>query len=203
MANEEFKGNSNASKELNSSKVVTTNVTVRSANAEKPRKRFFAEDARTVGEHVVNNVIVPSLQKLLSDGVKSAIDWLIYGSKGAQPRSGVSTVSYSRYYQAQQGLPSYGQPSYLNPQPQRSNIYAVNDVTFNDRGEAEEVLLRMKEAIERYGSVSVADFYDLIGQRCSFTDNNYGWLDLKTCDVIRDGSGFYIRFPRVQPLDAR
>lgn len=202
MNDEKFKGNSNASKEqiAQPSKAITTNVVVKNSADKKPEKRFFAEDARTVGSHVVNSVVVPSLQKLLSDGVKSAIDWLIYGSRGG-PKSttGVGTVSYSRFYN--NPSPMYTQPSYVNPQVQRSNVYAVNDILFNDRGEAEEVLLRMKESVQRYGSVSVADFYDLIGQRSAFTDNKYGWYDLNMCDIIRDGSGYSIRFPRVQPLD--
>lgn len=200
MNNEEFKGNSNVSKEQPKQAAVTTNVVVKNGNDKKSGKRFFAEDAKTVGSHVIDSVIVPSAQKLLSDVVKNAIDWLIYGSRGGPNKTlGAGNVSYSRYYN--NPVPMYAQPSYTNPAIPRSNVYTVNEILFNDRGEAEEVLLRMKESIQRYGSVSVADFYDLIGQRSVFTDNKYGWYDLNMCDIIRDGSGYSIRFPRVQTLD--
>ena len=99
---EEFKNNSNASKEERlpgPSKVtpITTNVKVKNnQNDKKPFRKFFAEDAKTVGSHVVESVVVPSLQKLLSDAVKGAVDWLIYGSRGSgAQRTGIGTVSYS------------------------------------------------------------------------------------------------------------
>ena len=206
---EEFKSNSNASKEAqqndNSSQrnaPVTTNVSV--INKKKLSfGNFFAADAKSVGQHVVETILVPSLQKLLSDSVKGAVDWLIYGSKGrSNPTSGPGTVSYSRYYQ----IPINNYPSNpqnqngLNPM-QRPGVYSINDFKFQDRGDAEAVLMRMNEAIGRYGMVSVADFYDFIGQRCSFTDQKYGWYDLRAAQVIRYDDGFSIQFPKAQPIE--
>lgn len=181
-------------------KPVTSNVVIKNDDSQKNKKKFFAEDAKTVGGHVLESVIFPSLQKLLSDMVKSGIDWLIYGSKGSQMRSGPGTVSYSSYYNRGNtiGVPTYTTPMANKPQ---NTIYAVNDVIFNDRGEAEEVLLRMKESISRYSMVSVADFYDLIGQRCNHTDQKYGWYNLNTADIIRVSDGYSIRFPRVQAIE--
>ena len=139
-------------------------------------------------------------EKLLSDAVKGAIDWLIYGSKGNKNSSGVGTISYGSYY---------NRSGYINPTPVYTNpmlnnkptLYAVNDIIIADRGEAEEVLLRMKESINSYGMVSVGDFYDLVGQRANFTDQKWGWFDLRTADIIRVDGGFCIRFPKVQPIE--
>lgn len=210
---EEFKSNSNASKENQQNDIpapknapVTTNVTA--INKKKfSFGNFFAADAKTVGQHVVETILVPSLQKLLSDSVKGAIDWFIYGSKGkSNPTYGPGTVSYSRYYQT----PMYGNPLYYQnngPMPnnqapmQRPGVYSINDFKFQDRGDAEAVLMRMNEAIGRYGMVSVADFYDFIGQRCSFTDQKYGWYDLRAAQVIRYDDGFSIQFPKAQPIE--
>lgn len=204
---EDFKGNSDASKEIISSrpsmKPVANNTVVKKAGSEasKITKKFFAEDAKTVGAHVADTVIIPSLQKLLSDIVKGGIDWLIYGSKGSQPRSGVGTISYGSYYNRSGTVNpnpvNYGQPMLNN----RPTLYTVNDVIIPDRGEAEEVLIRMRESIDTYGMVSVGDFYDLTGQRASFTDQKWGWFDLRTADIIRVDGGFCIRFPRVQPIE--
>ena len=85
--------------------------------------------------------------------------------------------------------------------PNQPTLYSVNEVVFPERADAEEVLLKMRESIASYGMVSVADFYDLINQRCSFTDQKWGWRDLRTADVIRVDAGFSIRFPRVSPLE--
>lgn len=201
---DELQGNSFVSREKKddesenkSIQPVTTNVTVK-----KPKNKFiskfFAEDAKTVGGHVLNIVVIPSLQKLFSDVVKGAVDWLIYGSKGTQPKPGVSNVSYSRYYTSNtQPQQSYG----ANPMLNRSNIFTMQEVMFNDRADAEEVLLRMTELVDKYGMVSVADFYELVGQRFAFTDQKYGWRDLRGVEIIRGISGFYIRFPKVIALE--
>ena len=199
---EPLKGNSHVEREAeeaasDSKKPVTTNVVVK--KAKRFGSRFFAEDAKTVGGHVVDSIIIPSAQKLLSDVVKGAIDWLIYGSKGAKPVSGPGQVSYTKYYTGGVGVPT---PTYGNPMASRPNtVYAVNDVMFNDVSEAEEVLLRMNELVAKYQMVSVADFYDLIGQKGAYTDTKYGWRDLRTAEVVRNYTGWSIRFPPAKPLE--
>lgn len=204
MIDDELKGNSNASKAVGAKPVpVTSNVIVKKeSEGNKLKKKFFAEDIKTVGGHVVDSVIIPSLQKILSDIVKGGIDYLIYGSKGARTQSGPGIISYNSYY-GRNGV--VGTPVYTSPingnSTRPSTLYSVNEVIFPERGDAEEVLLKMRESIASYGMVSVADFYDLINQRCSFTDQKWGWRDLRTADVIRVNDGFSIRFPRVTPLE--
>lgn len=198
-----LKGNSNASKKTeeiaptSTVKPITTNVTVKNSSVNKITKKFFAEDMKTVGGHVADSVIIPSLQKLLSDIVKGGIDWLIYGKSGSQPKTGVGTVSYGSYYRSS----AAGTPVYSNAISTKPTVYSVNEIVFNDRGEAEETLLSLRESIQRYQMVSVADFYDLIGQRCNYTDQKYGWYNLDTAEVIRVRDGYSIRFPRVQPIE--
>ncbi len=207
---EEFKTNSNASKEEKlpgPSKVapITTNVKIKNNQSEKkPFKKFFAEDAKTVGSHVVESVVVPSLQKLLSDAVKGAVDWLIYGARGSNnQRSGVGTVSYSSYYRQPNTLNGPYQPvgTTQGQSMQKPNALTVNEIMFYDRGEAEKVLQCLCESLERYGTVAVADFYDLVGQRCSYTDQKYGWYDLRPAQIIRACDGYIIQFPKIQPIE--
>ena len=195
-----LKGNSFASKKAEeqpaSNKVVTTNI-IDKGTTKKQGTRFFSEDAKTVGSHVLGTVLIPSLQKLLSDAVKNAIDWIIYGSKGTKTKPGVGSVSYTSFYQG----PGYQQPGYSNPMvaPQ-NNIYAVNDIVFPNIEDAQNVLLMMREAIVKYGSIAVADFYDFISKSHTSQDYKYGWKDLSTADIIRVPDGYSIRFPRVIPL---
>lgn len=62
----------------------------------------------------------------------------------------------------------------------KSNYYRDTDgkadeFIFENRVEAEEVLLRMNELIDTYGFVSVADVHDLCGTTSVYTDNKRGW----------------------------
>ena len=69
------------------------------------------------------------------------------------------------------------------------------------RGEAEDVLERMDELIATYQVVSVADFYDLVGVSGNYTDNKYGWTDIRNASVIRVRDGYMIKLPKALPLN--
>lgn len=200
---EDFKGNPEKNNPRPAhGKPVTTNVVLRKdSEAKKFTSRFFSEDAKTVGRHVTDSVIIPSLQKLISDAVKSMIDWIIYGSKGSRQNTGVGTISYGSYFN-RSGTVNPNPVQYSNPMVgSKPTLYMVNEYVIGDIAKANEVLLRMKECIVSYGMVSVGDFYDMIGQSYNFTDQKWGWFNLDTADIIRVDNGFCIRFPKVQPLE--
>ena len=59
----------------------------------------------------------------------------------------------------------------------------------------------MDELIATYGLVSVADLYDLVGIAGSYTDNKYGWTDIRNASVVRVRDGYVIKLPRALPLN--
>ena len=79
--------------------------------------------------------------------------------------------------------------------------YFCDEITVEDRVEADEVLSIMDELIEQYGIASVADFYELIGIEGKHTDNQYGWKNLSEAKVVRDpDGGWVIKMPRAVPI---
>ena len=68
------------------------------------------------------------------------------------------------------------------------------------RGEAEEVLARMDELIDMYGQVSVADLYDLVGKTCEYTDNKYGWTNIRNAEPVRVRDGYLLKMPKALPI---
>ena len=204
---ENFNGNSNASKgsattERRVIKPVTTNVTEKKAKGlSKFKKRMFSDEASSVGESVVSDVIIPKVQGLIVDALKYTIDFIFYGKTGANNpnrRNGVNGISYSSFYRSSgTATPQIPANAYNRP----NSIYQIKDIVFNERSEAEDVLLAMIDTIGRYGSVTVGDFYDMIGQHGSYTDLKYGWRDLGNAAPVRSGSGWVIDFPKVIPLD--
>ena len=54
---------------------------------------------------------------------------------------------------------------------------------------------------EAYQVVSVADFYDLVGVSGNYTDNKYGWTDIRNASVIRVRDGYMIKLPKALPLN--
>ena len=199
---EELKGNSNVSKQVKEKKDITPItdqvVVKKESEVKKLKRQFFTEDATSVKGHIFTSVLVPGIQRLISDIVKNGIDWLIYGVRSPGQQSGIRNVSYSSYYDRNRSgaMPTVPSSAYNRP-----GAYAVNDVTFLDRGEAEQTLITLREEIDRYGVVSVADFYDNISVKHNYTDTRYGWRDLRQAEVIRNRDGYSIRFPKITPIE--
>ena len=63
--------------------------------------------------------------------------------------------------------------------------------------EAKLILKYMQEIIDRYGYVTLADFYDLIDRRSVYTDNKKGWYSLTRARVslIRKKGRYRIKLP--------
>ena len=56
-------------------------------------------------------------------------------------------------------------------------------ITYNDRDEAEQILSELKEAIEKWHYVSVADACDLTGMPSNYGDTKIGWRNLDGASI--------------------
>lgn len=177
-------------------KVVSGPVKVKKkTEMSKVKDVFIAEDASKVKSYIVWDVLVPAVKKAVSDIVTNGIDMILYGETGHSRKSSAgSKVSYSRFYD-QRGSDRH------DATPRVRSGYAYDDIVYTSRGEAEEVLSLMEEAIETYGMVSVADMYDMVGETGSYTDNKYGWTSLRIAEVVRTRNGEYIiKLPKAMPF---
>ena len=198
---EEYKPNSHRSKEAAQKtekkveKVVRGAVKTRKKNGlEKAKSAIFSEDAANIKSYVVMDVLIPALKKAISDVVTNGIEILLYGESGRTRRNTPSGgISYRNFYDRRDDGPRR-----LNP-PVR-NGYDLNDIVLETRGEAEDVLARMDELIEQYGVVSVADLYDLVGITGNYTDNKYGWTNIRNAEPIRVRDGYLLKLPKVTTI---
>ena len=78
--------------------------------------------------------------------------------------------------------------------------YSYDDIIVETRGEAEAVLSRMDEMMEEYEVVRVADLYDLVGITGDYTDNRYGWTNIRNAEIVRVRDGYTIKMPRALPI---
>lgn len=153
---------------------------------------FISEDVSNVKSFVLMDVLVPAAKKAISDVVTNGIDMILYGGTGKRN-------SNSRF-----DKPSYTNYSRKYDDP-RDNLrarsrYDHDDIVLESRGEAEEVLRQMDDLIDTYGSVSVADLYDLVGKSSEYTDNKYGWTNIRNAEPIRVSDGYLLKLPKVIPI---
>lgn len=155
---------------------------------------FISEDAANVKSYIVMDVLVPAVKKAISDIVRDGIDMILYGeSRGRKSSSASGYVSYRDYSRSDDRDRFWDSRS-------RSS-YAHDDIILDSRGEAEEVLTRMDELIDTYGNVSVADLYDLVGKSSEYTDNKYGWTNIRNAEPIRVRDGYMLKLPKVLPIN--
>lgn len=176
-------------------KVVTGAVTTRKkSGVRKIAEEFISEDAKNIKSYVFGEVLIPAIKKAISDIVTDGIDMILYGgSKPGHKRSTADRVSYRNYYDRDTRTRDTRTTSYSG--------YSYDDIILSNRGEAEEVLERMDELMEAYGLVRVADLYDLVGITGQYTDNKYGWTNIRNAEIVRVRDGYMIKMPRAVPID--
>lgn len=156
---------------------------------------FISEDVSNVKSYIFMDVLVPAVKKAISDIVRDGIDMILYGdTKRSNRSSNASYVSY-RDYSNRDRIDDFRSGS------RNRSGYSYDDIILETRGEAEDVLTRMDELIETYGVVSVADMYDLVGKTCNYTDNKYGWKNIRTAEPIRVRDGYMLKLPKAGPID--
>lgn len=156
---------------------------------------FISEDINNVKSYILLDVLVPAIKKAISDIVTNGIDMILYGGTGkTKSNTTASKISYRSYYDGGNGRRDYSAT-------RTKTGYNYDDIILDNRGEAEDVLLRMDELISSYGLVSVADLYDLVGITGNYTDNKYGWTDIRSAYTTRVRDGYLLKLPKALPLN--
>ena len=168
------------------------------SEATKFANSLIAEDANNIKDYILQDVLIPSFKKTIVDMVTNGIDLLIYGevrnSGGSRRGTSSGRVSYVDFYDKRDS----------NVRQARSrSSYDFDDIEFDSFAEADMVLDRMQEQIDRFdGCVSVADMYEFSGLEPSFTDCKYGWTSIRGVTPVRTRNGKYIiKMPKASPLN--
>lgn len=201
---QEYKPNSRLSKERDAevakdkkiTKVVSGNVKTRTNKGRKLFGSFVASDANSVWETIFMDVLVPSLKKLMSEGITTAADLFIYGESRSRDRGKSSSkVSYRSYYDDRYGD---RRDDRRRSTPSR---FDYDDLVFESRGEAEMVLKHMYGALDDYNLVTVGDMYDFAGVTAPFPAHNFGWTSIRSAEVRRVRDGYIIELPKAMQID--
>lgn len=200
----DYKPNSHKSKENKDAPVEDKKVEKIVKGVVKTKKKneirkladvFISEDVANVKSYIFEDVLIPSIKKAISDIVGNGIDMILFGKSGIhKSSSNASKISYRSYYERDKDRRPTGET-------RTRSGYSYDEIVLDSRGEAEDVLSRMEELISTYGLVSVADLYDLVGITGNYTDNKYGWTDIRIASVARVRDGYLLKLPKALPLD--
>lgn len=174
-------------------------VTKKKSVGRKFADTFLGEDVVDVKSYILQDVLIPAIKDTISDVVTGGVEMLLFGERRTRAGHGSYNGNNRTVYSS-----CYGNNGQKQSKPAQSGrrygAASVNDIILESRGEAEEVLGNMIDAIKDYGSVSIADLYDMVGAPSVFTDNSWGWFDLGNASVRRVREGYLLVLPRVESL---
>lgn len=158
---------------------------------------FLAGDMAMVKDHLFKDHFVPKFKNFLYEGVIAAARLLVYGEAGrVDPKTPASKIQYTSYYESNKPAST--------PAPSVSkNVYDYGYIMFEDKADAVEALVQMRDILERYPTVCVADLKEIAKITPASTDYNYGWIDLSSAEVVYRpiDNRYVIKLPRALPLD--
>lgn len=205
LEKEMFQSNSHKSKELAEVKEESKKVekvisgtasTKKKSWISKVKDTFVSEDASSVGDYILLDIIVPAVKDNLLDIVSRGVEMLLFGgapqarSRGSRTGSRIYT-SYDTYYRPERrredNRGSRRRPSeYVNLD---EDIFIEDEVDEEGRrisgyAKASKAMDYITELFNDYHRITVSDVYDTVGISTPWTMESYGWESL---------SGFYVR----------
>lgn len=210
-----YKGNSNVEKDIAAEEATPklkkiegiTVVEKKASIGKRIKDNFGGQTLKSVGVHLLIDVILPNTRDLLYDLATEGAHRSIYGDASSRRRttapSTVSTiVGSNRARQTSYNTMSRGTSSAVRSAGDtdivQRDMFDFSGLVITSRDKAEEVLESMTDAIEEYQTVSVADLYDQLEITGNgFTDQKHGWnaQTFRNVSVQKVRDGWILNLP--------
>jgi len=165
----------------------------------KIKEMFIGGTSQSVGQFILMDIVVPNVKDLLADVVSQGVEKMIFGdTRSASRRTGSRPSGQNGYvnYNRMSNQPPRRDDPRQNISRRARATHDFHEIIIPTRQEAEEVLDNLIEILSKYGQASVSDLYDLCGITPQFTDEKYGWTDLRGADLTRTRNGYLIDLPK-------
>jgi hypothetical protein len=172
---------------------------------------FAGDNVHNVGQYILFDVLLPAAKSMISDAVSQGIERLLFGdSRGRRISTGGGTggrytSGYNKMYTAAPGQGStrsdLDRPGGVDMSRRARASHDFSEIILPTRADAETVLYRLGDLVDGFDVATVSDLYELVGITGNFTDEKYGWNDLRGSGVERVRDGYLINLPKPQPID--
>ncbi len=166
-------------------------------------------DVKTIGQTILLDVIVPALKEMIFSAGRDALSMFLWGDTRASNKGGLKAgggivrdyTSYSSSLVSRSSNRDRIGVSRLEDSPRYNNL------VFEVRGDAENILWNMREYINTYDSIQIVRLYELIREQTGVDipmtaqDAKYGWSDLTQAYVRQVRGGYLLDLPNPIMLD--
>ena len=195
------KAKEGASPEKKEAKVIAKAKVSKSSPIKEALKTFFVDDLPDIANHLVIDVAIPAAKNAITDMVTQGIQQLLYGAVDVNRER---TGTYTSYGSASRATYTRGTPNKVQYSksrgPLRQSTNQVDDLIFETKPDAMDVIEYLAETIERHGQVSVADLYSSVGIKTQYTDERWGWTTLDAFEVRFSREGWIIVSQSPEPI---
>lgn len=181
---------------------VATNVVItkKPSIGQRIKNVFIQADFGSVAKYVVSDVLIPAARTMIVEASTRGIERMMYGESTRLRRPPGRGTTYGGSPMAPRTdyrHPATRPPSQLGsgfPRPSR------NDFILETKEEATEILEMMREIVDMYEEVSVANYHEMLGVPSTHVDEKWGWTNLLGSGVRQVRDGFMIDLPQAQPI---
>lgn len=172
----------------------------------KIAEAFTGDDARSVGVYVFYDVAIPAIKELIVKSGQEALSRLFFGTSrlpSTTTRQGF--VNYQALSAQRQTSPTGRAGEADGPRSLSNTSRALmnyDEIVLSTRADAEQVLMALRDRIERFDVTTLSDLLEMIGVSPDFTDHKFGWFDLSRAAVtgpIR-GGGYLLNLPKPEQI---
>lgn len=162
------------------------------------------DDAQTVGAYILYEVAIPAFRDLIFDIIRNGAERSLYGevrpSRGSGRGFGRNNViNYGSMSRSRDDRDYRNERREVSSRARRNHDFG--EIIIPDRGEAEEVIDRLVDLIDRFGVATISDLYDLVGVTSDYSDEKWGWYNLASARAVRTRDGYLLDLPRTEPID--
>ena len=187
-------------------RITTGSVTRRKKSlGKKFAETFGGGDAQGVFAYIAQDVLLPAAKDMIADAVSQGIEKMLFGDAARTGRSrtsitrpnGTNYTSYNRYAVN----PGHRQEPRREMSRRARATHDFDEIVLDSRAEAQGVLEQLFTLVEDYDVATVADLYEMVGQTGSFTDEKWGWVDMRGASITRVKGGYLLDLPRPEFID--
>lgn len=162
---------------------------------------FLKDDANDIGDFIWNEIIKPTMKKLVYDVITDSIGMLLGQDNKSKTRyNKYRSYTYYDDYDWVSSSSRYDRFSYGGGGYEERSKKAKT-IAFKTEEDANEVLHLMNERIRKYGRCSIMTLNDLAGVESEYTDEDWGWSNLSSAKIIHTSNGYELRLPKARPFD--
>lgn len=175
------------------------------------KETFMGDDSTSIGEYVIVDVIVPAIKDLLYDATMEVVERSLFSGSGRSPgrrtrHRGGSRTNYNGFSRDPRDRGGRDRDRDRDEPRKMSSRARANhefdEIILPTRVEAKEVLDRMFSFLEKFDEVTVAELYHMVGVTPDYTDERYGWTDLRGSSISHERNGGYLlNLPRPEQLE--